>query len=110
MLRQVTLVIGAGGQTNENAMKSMAKTIEVTLKNITSDLNRFQANQEDVKNGNYFPLNELILVNRAILDAIASIDLAENGSEHLMDKYLHETPLSLIIEQTLRTLLQKNPA
>ena len=44
MLRQVTPIIGAGGQTNENVMKSMAKTIEVALKNITSDLNRFQAN------------------------------------------------------------------
>ena len=44
MLRQVTPIIDAGGHTNEKAMKSMAKTIEVALKNITQDLNRFEAN------------------------------------------------------------------
>lgn len=63
-------------------MQVMANTIGVALQNIVRDLNRFEgiSQTKEVKSKHFFPLNELILANSSILDAISSIELAENGS------------------------------
>ena len=85
-------------------METIAYSVDVAMMNLTRDLEKFTSTEYGLRSSTFrkdqFPLDELIRTNKSVLDAMAS--LGDEQSKPLMRKYLEQTPVTKIINFTLR--------
>ena len=87
---------------------TLTASVDVAINNLISDLSTLSMSQpvdlaKPLFAREQFPLDELIRTNKSILDAISSLD----SSSSMMTKYLDQTPLPQIVENTLKYHMQE---